>query len=64
MRRKRHEHYDSRISQTAIDLFVLGRRKLGEGMAPNATEFIEISRGLHRALALRPWQLEVFDFEL
>ena len=59
MRRKRHEHYDSRINQTAVDLFRLGRRQIAAGIAPNATEFIEVSRGLHRALGLRPWMPSV-----
>ena len=64
MRRKHNERYDSRISQTAIDQFVLGRRNLAEGMAPDSAEFVQISLGLHCALGLRPWMVGVFDFEL
>ena len=64
MRRKRDDYLDARIGQTAIDLFKLGRQKLGEGMRHDLAEFYEISRGLHRALGLRPWQLDVFDFDL
>ena len=65
MRRRRREDYlDSRISQRSIDLFRLGKAMLAEGFASNSTEFYEVSLGLHRALGLRPWQLEVFDFEL
>jgi hypothetical protein len=64
MRPKHRERYDSRLSQTAIDLFRLGRKSLAAGMRHDGREFVEISLGLHRALGLRPWQLEVFDFEL
>jgi hypothetical protein len=64
MRSKHNERYDSRINQTALDLFRLGRKNLAEGMRHDSKEFVQISLGLHRALGLRPWQLEVFDFEL
>ena len=30
----------------------------------NSREFIEVSVGLHRALGLRPWQIDVLDFDL
>jgi hypothetical protein len=64
MRRKRREDYlDSRISQRSIDLFRLGKAMLAEGFASNSTEFYEVSLGLHRALGLRPWQPDIFDFE-
>lgn len=64
MKRKRKEHVDSRINRTALDLFRLGRGMLAEGFAANSVEFNEVCCGLHRALALRPWQPCIFDFEL
>jgi hypothetical protein len=64
MRSKHNERYDSRINQTALDLFRLGRKNLAEGMRHDSKEFVQISLGLHRALGLRPWQLEVLDFEV
>jgi hypothetical protein len=64
VKRKRKDHVDSRINRTALDLFRLGRGMLAEGFADNSVEFNEVCRGLHRALGLRPWQPEVFDFEL
>ena len=64
MRRQRHEHYDSRLSQTAVDLFRLGKSMLAASTAHDSTEFYEVSRGLHRALDLRPWMVEIFDFEI
>ena len=64
MRRKNHEHYDSRINQTAVDLFRLGKKMLAQGVTDTSTEFYEVSRGLHRALVLRLWMPSPFDFEL
>ena len=64
MKRKRKQHVDSRVNRTALDLFRLGRGMLAEGFADNSVEFDEVCRGLHRALGLRPWQPDVFDFEL
>jgi hypothetical protein len=52
---------DSRVNQTAVDLFKLARRMLGQGFTTDSREFIEVSIGLHRALALRPWQIDVLD---
>ena len=43
MRRQRHEHYDSRLTQTSIDLFRLGKSMLAAGTPPNSTEFYEVS---------------------
>jgi hypothetical protein len=63
MKRKRKEHVDNRINRTALDLFRLGRGMLGEGFADNSVEFNEVCRGLSRALGLRPWQPDIFDFE-
>ena len=37
---------------------------LAQGFRDDLTEFYEVCRGLHRALGLRPWQPEVFDFEI
>ena len=64
MRPKHRDRYDSRLNQTAIDLFRLGRQHLAAGMRHDSREFVEISLGLHRALGLRPWQSEIFDFEI
>ena len=61
---KRLDDLDSRVTQTAVDLFKLGRAMLAQGFADNSREFYEVSLGLHRALGLKPWQLEIFDFEL
>ena len=61
---RRRDDFDSRISQTAVDLFQLGRAMLAEGFADTSTEFYEVSLGLHRALGLRPWQLDILDFEI
>ena len=63
MRRKNHDRYDSRIGQTAIDLFRLGKKMLAAGVAANSIEFLEVNRGLTRALGLKPWEVDIFDFE-
>jgi hypothetical protein len=63
-RRRRDDYLDARVTQRAIDLFKLGRSMLAQGYANDATEFYEVSRGLHRALNLRPWMPDVFDFEI
>jgi hypothetical protein len=64
MRRKWRDNYDTRVTQTAVDLFRLGKKMLAEGFASDSREFYEVSLGLHRALGLRPWQLDIFDFEI
>ena len=63
MKRQRLDDF-RRINQTAIDLFRLGKEMLAQGFSDSSTEFYEVSLGLHRALGLKPWQLEIFDFEL
>jgi hypothetical protein len=63
-RRRRDDHLDNRINQTAVDLFRLARKMLKEGVADNSQEFLEVSRGIDRELQLRPWQPCVLDFEL
>jgi hypothetical protein len=63
-RRRRDDYLDSRVNQTALDLFRLGKTMLSQGFTDTSREFYEVSLGLHRALGLRPWQPEVFDFEL
>jgi hypothetical protein len=63
MRRMHHEHYDSRINQTAIDSFKLARAMLAQGFRDDSREFYEVANGLHRALGLRPWQIDVLEFE-
>lgn len=62
--KRRNDISDARINQTAVDLFRLGRRMLRDGVASDSTEFYEVSRGLCRALGLKPWEVDPFDFEL
>jgi hypothetical protein len=62
--KRRNGVSDSRVNQTAVDLFKLARRMLGQGFTTDSREFIEVSIGLHRALGLRPWQIDVLDFDL
>ena len=64
MRSKHSDRLDSRITTRSVELFRLGRKMLADGIAPDLTEFYEVCRGLHRALGLRPWQPDVFDFDL
>jgi hypothetical protein len=63
-RKRRDDHLDARISQRSIDLYKLGKAMLAQGFRDDSREFYEVSLGLHRALDLRPWMLEIFDFEL
>jgi hypothetical protein len=63
-KRKRHDNIDTRLSQRAVDLFRLGKHMLARGYANDSTEFYEVCRGLHRALQLRPWMPNIFDFEI
>jgi hypothetical protein len=62
-KRKRHNDYDSRITQRSVELFQLGQQMLAEGCAPDSNEMNEVALSLHRNLGLRPWQPDVFDFE-
>jgi hypothetical protein len=62
--KRRGDFSDSRVNQTAVDLFKLARRMLAQGFMTDSREFIEVSVGLHRALGLRPWQIDVLDFDL
>jgi hypothetical protein len=65
MRRKRRDDFlDARISEESVILFRQGKEMLADGIPPNALAFQKICRDLHRALGLRPWMPEVFDFEL
>ena len=64
-RKRRDDFIDNKISQRSIDLYKLGKAMLAQGFrGTTSREFYEVSLGLHRALSLRPWQLEVFDFEI
>ena len=63
-RKRRDDFIDSKISQRSIDLYKLGKAMLAQGFRDDSREFYEVSLGLHRTLGLRPWQLEVFDFEI
>jgi hypothetical protein len=63
MLKRRNEFLDSRVNQTAVDLFRLARKMLGEGFATNSVELLETSRGIDRALDLRPWMPGLLDFE-
>ena len=63
-RNKRGEHLDSRITKDSLILFRQGRDMLAAGIPPNALAFRKIRGDLHRALDLRPWMPEVFDFLL
>ena len=63
-RKRRDDFLDSKISQRSIDLYKLGKAMLAQSFLDDSREFYEVSLGLHRALDLRPWMLEVFDFEL
>jgi hypothetical protein len=37
---------------------------LAQGFMTNSREFYEVSIGLHRALGLPPWNIDVLDFDL
>jgi hypothetical protein len=63
-KRKRRSNYDGRFNQRSIDLFRLGRAMLQQGIAHDSQEMNEVAVGIHRALALRPWQECVLDFEI
>ena len=63
MRRRRNEYLDARITQTAIDLFVLGRNMLSDGVDPSSREWCEVAFSLNRALKLPPWAEVVLDLE-
>ena len=41
MLKRRNEFLDSRVNQTAVDLFRLARKMLGEGFATNSVELLE-----------------------
>ena len=43
MLKRRNEFLDSRVNQTAVDLFRLARKMLGEGFATNSVELLETS---------------------
>jgi hypothetical protein len=62
--RRKHGDHDSRITQRSIDLFKLARSMLAQGFRDDSREFYEVANGLHRALNLRPWQIDVLDFSL
>jgi hypothetical protein len=53
--RRRGDFLDARISQTAIDLFVLGRNMLHDGVDPASREWCEVAFALNRELKLPPW---------
>jgi hypothetical protein len=63
-RRRRDDHYDSRVTQTAVELFSLGKRIVAAGAASDSDEIRKIEIDLHRELHLRPWQISPLDFEL
>jgi hypothetical protein len=62
--KRRNGVSDSRVNQTAVDLYKLARSMLAKGCRDDSREFYEVSIGLHRALGLRPWQIDVLDFDL
>lgn len=64
MRSKHGDRVDGRLNQTAINSFKLARAMLAQGLRPDSREFYEVANGLHRALGLRPWQVDVLDFEM
>ena len=64
VKRPRLDVVNGRINQRAIELFQEGRSMLADGVSDTSRGFYEVSLNLHRALGLKPWQLEVFDFEL
>jgi hypothetical protein len=59
--KRRGDVLDSRINQTAIDLYKLGRKMLREGVSPSSEAFIDVAFGLNRALKLRPWDEILLD---
>jgi hypothetical protein len=61
--RRRGDFLDARISQTAIDLFVLGRNMLHDGVDPASREWCEVAFALNRELKLPPWAEIVLDLE-
>ena len=58
------QHVATWESTCSLRLRFMGRGMLAEGFSDSSTEFYEVCRGLSRALGLRPWQPDVFDFEL
>jgi hypothetical protein len=63
-KRKPRSNYDSRLNQRALDLFRLGRQMLSRGVRHDSQEMNEVAVGIHRALALKPWQAFVLDIEM
>ena len=56
-RKRRDDHLDARISQTALDQFQAGQGDVGSRLSPTTRESsLKSHLGLHRALGLRPWQ--------
>jgi hypothetical protein len=63
MRRRRDSYLDSRINQTALDLYRLGIRMLNDGVDPRSDAWTDVAFSLNRALKLPPWSELVLDLE-
>ena len=63
-RKRRDDFIDNKIISAALIYTSWARRCWPKAFATTRESSIEVSLGLHRALSLRPWQLEVFDFEI
>jgi hypothetical protein len=61
--KRRADFLDSRINQTAIDLYKLGCKMLREGVPPSSEEWIDVAFGLNRALKFPPWAEILLDLE-
>jgi hypothetical protein len=62
-RERRDDHLDSRITQTARDLYKLGRKMLRDGVDPKSREWGDVGFALNKALGLGPWCELVLDLE-
>ena len=62
-RKRRDDFLDSRIGQTALDLYRLGLQMLRDGVDPRSDQWADVAFGLNRALKLPPWSELVLDLE-
>lgn len=66
--RRRDDFLDSRITQTAVDLFKLACNMLNDGVDCESREFSDVAFALNRELKFRPWhrlllELETYDID-